>query len=451
MVGLTEPQQEELSDTDVEPGKVEERSTPNGKNSNTFGSTYVISKPENQRKIIQPMKRITPRLVSPAFHKNILNSNEVNIRHCNPPKSSVRERNMTQNEIFATGLYKNVGSTHRNEQIALELKGTNTNSDKNPRKISNISKDGKQDGSATKEIFLGALCDQTVQKEGHWAHGAKSFNIVLSDAGSCSEVDNETTLTEMDDDLSSCGESGNEADVSEWDDNQPIGDLGGPGTFRQLHSESTRTPKRTEIPLGISSSRSNGPVDKDNCTHSPDTVKSVTPKRNKDTFTKLVETAKSEIPKHRVHLDVKGFLSLPSSPAATVRHHEILTLSPSHLKQIFDKLKASVDEEKSLPNNDPSLSRTPSSSRADKPTVFRTPSTVPKSKMRKRLDLNQNENVIVTLDDSSDNESHNGNFESESNKGKNEHATEVNIYISRLTNMMVKSVFRKQYLQKPIK
>ena len=44
--------------------------------------------------------------------------------------------------------------------------------------------------------------------------------------------------------------------------------------------------------------------------------------------------------------------------------------------------------------------------------------------MRKRLDLNQNENVIVTLDDSSDNESHNGNFESESNKGKNEHVTE---------------------------
>ena len=429
LVGLTEPRQEELVDTDVEPSKVEERSTPNDRDSNTFGSTYVISKPENQRKMIQPMKRITPRLVSPAFHKNILNSNEVNIRHCNPPKSSVRERNMTQNEIFATGLYKNVGSIHRNQQIASELKGINTSCentdlDKNPRNISNVSKDGKQEVSAAKELFIGALCDQTVQKEGHWAPGAKSFNIALSDAGSCSEVDNETTLTEMDDDLSSCGESGNEADVSEWDENQPIGDLGRPGTFRQLHSETARTPKRTEIPLDISSPKSNGPVDKDSCTHSPDTVKSVTPKRNKDTFTKFVETAKSATPKHRVHLDVKGFLSLPSSPAATVRHHEIRTPSPSHLKQIFDKLKASVDEEKSVPNNDPSLSRTPSASKADKPTFFRTPSTVPKSKMRKRLDLNQNENVIVTLDDSSDNESHNGNFESESNKGKNEHVTE---------------------------
>ena len=157
LVGLTEPQQEELSDTDVEPSKVEERSTPNGKNSNTFGSTYVISKPENQRKIIQPMKRITPRLVSPAFHKNILNSNEVNIHHCNPPKSNVRERNMTQNEI-TTGLYKNVGSTHRNQQIASELKGINTscentNLDKNPRNIYNVSKDGKQKGSCCKRAL----------------------------------------------------------------------------------------------------------------------------------------------------------------------------------------------------------------------------------------------------------------------------------------------------------
>ena len=420
LVGLTEPQQEELSDTDVEPSKVEERSTPNGKNSNTFGSTYVISKSENQRKIIQPAKRITPLLVSPGFHKNILNSNVVNLQHCNPQKSSVRERNVPQNEI-TTGLSKKAGSTHRNQQIASEQKGTNTNSDKNLRKISNVSMNGKQDVSATKELFLGALRDQTVQKDGHWAPGAKSFNIALSDAGSCSEMDNETTLTEMDNDLSSCGESGNEADVSEWDENQPIGELGGPGTFRQLLSETTRTPKRTEIPLDISSPKSNGPVDKDSCTHSHDTVKSVTPKRNKDTFTKFVETAKSATPKHRVHLDVKGFLSLPSSPAATVRHHEILTPSPSHLKQIFDKLKASVDEKKSVPNNDPSLSRTPSSAKADKRTVFRTSSTVPKSKMRKRLDLNQN---VVTLDDSSDNESHNGNFEGESNKEKNEHVRE---------------------------
>ena len=410
LVGPTALQQDELAHP------------PNGKDSNTFGSTYVISKPENQRKTIQPMKRIAPRLVSPTSHKNILSSNVVNIQHSDSPKSNVCERNMTQNEVT-----RNVNSPHRNQHNMSELKDNlweKTNPDKNTQKVSKVSDDGKRDVSAAKELFLGASCDQTVQKEGHWAPGGKSFNIALSDVSSCSERDDDTTLTEMDNDLSSCGESGNEADVSEWDDNQPIGDIGDPGTFRQLLGEATRTPKRTIMPLDISSPKSNGTFDKYSCINSVDTEKSATPKRNKDTFTNAVEDVKSATPKHRVHLDVKGFLSLPSSPAAAVRPHKMLTPSPSQLKQIFDKLKASADEENSALNSNPSLSRTPSSLKADKPTVFRTPSTVPKSKMRKRLDLNQNENVVVRLDDSSDNEIQNENFAGESDKGKDEHVTE---------------------------
>ena len=419
LVGPTELQQDELARIDVE--------TPNGKDSNNFGSTYVISKPENQRKIIQSMKRITPQLVSPTSHKNILSSNVVNRQHPNSAKSSVCEPSMTRNEI-TTGEARNVGSPHRNQQITSDLKHLDnvwekTNPDKRTRKVSSVSDDGKQGVSAAKELFLGALCDETAPKEGHWAPGGKSFNIALSDAGSCSERDDETTLTEMDNDLSSSGESGNEADVSEWDDNQPIGDIGDPGTFRQLLGEATRTPKRTEIPLDISSPKSNGLVDKYSCTNSLDGEKSATPKR-KDTFTNSFQAVKSATPKHRVHLDVKGFLSLPSSPTAAVRPHKMLTPSPSHLKQIFDKLKASAAEENSVSDNDPSLSRTPSSSKADKPIVFRTPSTVPKSKMRKRLDLNQNENVVVRLDDSSDNESHNENVAGDFIKGKDEDVTE---------------------------
>ena len=353
-----------------------------------FGSTYVISKEvEAPRKIVKPRKRIQTQLITE---------------------------------------WKTVGQ-ETTQGDAAEI------SPQEPRVSST-----EERASARVEPYLGALCDQTVvQKQGHWAPGGRSFNIAMSDAGSCSDrgAISDSTLTELDADWSSSGESGNEADVSEWDENLLVGDIGDPNTFRKLLNASLGTPKRSEAPLDISSPKAQRITSQCTGAESPViTEKNTSSRSSQNSQTNFLQNFQSTTPKNKVHLDVKGFLSLPSSPsAALLRDSRRLTPgpSPSHLKQIFDKLKASVnnmDTEQIGGNNESSLNRTPSSSTRcqHKPEVFKTPSTVPKAKMRKRLDLNYNEDVIITLDsDGDENQYENDNDDTE--KGKNTRVNKVEL------------------------
>ena len=346
---------------------------------NTLGSTYVISRSEKckEKESSMPIKRLEAQHVSriekvcdnmadttTSGHRGI-----TYVPHCQ--KGSVHRTDTSAIQ-------------HKNEDGTASLPSNQGNSVQTAKSSSiSVNKVNQEDENACvssgKQQYLGALCDNTVVYEGRWTPQAKSYHIAMTDT---SEVE-ETTTTEMDSDSGS-EDSGNEADVSfmsEWGDNQPIRGHNDPDSSN-LFADGKETRKRNSGPLSESSPR---PINRftQNVAANLGMVKSVTPK-------------------HKLHVDVQGFLSLPNSPTALLKSplQKVSSPSPrpSHFKQVFDKLKASAGKERTSSSPTFDDSHTPPA-KPDRP-VFRTPTTMPRVKMRKRLDMNRNEDVeVLVIDD----------------------------------------------------
>ena len=355
-------------------GPVKDNGVQRSSEGNTLGSTYVISRSEKCKE--EECNRPTERQLVSRTEKD-----------CGGETDS---RTLGHWDIKPVP-YCQRGSVHRTDTSAnqrnnedgttLSLPSNQGKSVQTAKSSISVNKINQEDQntcvSSGKQQYLGALCDNTVVYEGRWTPQAKSYHIAMTDT---SEVE-ETTTTEVDSDFGS-EDSGNEADVSfmsEWGDNQPIRGHNDPESL-DLVTRGKETPKRKIGPLSESSLR---PVN-----HMTQNI------------AKNLGMAKSVTPKHKVHLDVQGFLSLPNSPTALIKSplQKVSSPSPSHFKQLFDKLKASAGRERTSSSPTLDYSHTPPSI-PGRP-VFRTPTTVPRVQMRKRLDMNHNEDVgVLVIDD----------------------------------------------------
>ena len=339
---------------------------PNVRESKTLGSTYLISKP-GKHKERETSDRLVKRIETNLVSSPIAKHDETTGVRSNVTKTL---DDQCRYEVMSDLLSKQRNSTFQQNTSSNKV-NTIHHGNENPS------------GQLEKQHYLGALCDNTISSEGRWTPQAKSYYIALTDT---SEVD-ETTTTEMSSDSRS-EDSGNEADVSfmsEWDDNLPIRSCIDHEYSDKVPMHDSATPKRTVVSLSETSPK---------------------PKNyfERNITTNVQVMAKPVTPKHKVHLDVKEFFSLPNSPTAILQSplQKVSSPSPSHFKQLFDKLKASAGKEKTSSPTVKDSHIAPS--KPDRP-LFRTPTTVPRVKPRKRLDLNHNEDVeILTIDEPLDKE-----------------------------------------------